>query len=322
MMHGVDPDAGWNSCVMVAMDDETIMLYDPLQHSMVSGCQHRLACMLLCCARLLQTFPLRYNIRNSSRRNTQMGGNLTHSTHLPCHQMKVSEFLRPSYLAVLRCLLTTVIADHVFHVVDGSACFTGKPGSIPGWITPGFLLLGIMLDNVAGQLVFSGIFDFPCPSIQEVYGIFSPCTIVDELVFMCEQNLVWIKLYWVDALPWACMAVEHSLMETGCSLMVKAKQRQTLVVLESSTRRALKNGVAINPEGTTSLVGVQGRPRGRFPGKGRWLMPLADPLVASASGRPLELEVAQRGGRPPRLLAGSLELLLDVGSGGPSRDLR
>ncbi|KAJ8878713.1 hypothetical protein PR048_019298 [Dryococelus australis] len=40
-----------------------------------------------------------------------------------------------------------------------------EPGSTPGGITPGFLQVGIVLDDVAGWRVFSGIFRFPRPYI-------------------------------------------------------------------------------------------------------------------------------------------------------------
>ncbi|KAJ8867138.1 hypothetical protein PR048_033002 [Dryococelus australis] len=62
----------------------------------------------------------------------------------------------------------------VFHGEGGSsdgkvvrllAPHLREPGSIPGGVAPGFLYVGIVPDDAAGQRIFSGISCFPCPCI-------------------------------------------------------------------------------------------------------------------------------------------------------------
>ncbi|KAJ8872510.1 hypothetical protein PR048_026116 [Dryococelus australis] len=62
------------------------------------------------------------------------------------------------------------------------ASHQGEPGSVPGWITPGFLHAGIVPDDAAARPVFSGIPRFPTPSFRR-------CSILTSITLIGSQDL-------------------------------------------------------------------------------------------------------------------------------------
>ncbi|KAJ8870092.1 hypothetical protein PR048_029103 [Dryococelus australis] len=103
----------------------------------------------------------------TNRLYQQVGRTFNNSRGKTC----ISETLKRSSSTVSLGLSIAISTDSWQLVTKSSetvsllAPHQGESGSIPGRATPGFSLVGIVPDNAAGQLVFSGISRFPRPFI-------------------------------------------------------------------------------------------------------------------------------------------------------------